>query len=326
MIGFVRIASALLAMAAGVLLALLLLYLASPHIPNDLQRIGTLLRALERNQDQVEVVVIGDSITMNGVDASLFPVTAYNLGTTWQQLVEARLFLQQLPPSVNTVFWVIKPMAMELGKGNFLRRDQYNAYWMYGFRPKDETRRDLEAIFPKEAPPMFSAGPIEQVIESRWIMMQAFEWWGRSLFNEDLDSERAANDLYFPYIFRAQLPPDRMQRAVDGLVSNMGDQRFRMSSSQEAVIREMARVATERSIRLVAVLAPLNPLVLEIVGDQYRDDAAAALAQVIVEEGQYFLDGSAAVTDKAYFVDQVHFGGDGVRQFTELLINFWRDL
>lgn len=316
----------MLVLAAGALLGLSLLFFVSPHIPNDLQRIGTLLRALDRNEDQIKVAVIGDSITMNGVDTSLFPVPAYNLGTTWQQMAEVRLFFQQLPPSVDTVFWVIKPMAMELTKGNFLRRDQYNAYWMYGFRLQEDTRRELERIFPADAPPIFATSWLDQVMQSRWVVRQAFEWWGRKVFGEDLDMERAANDLYFPYVFQSQLPPDRMQWAVDGIVSVMRDSQFDMSSSQEAVLRDVARYAAERSIRLVAVLPPLNPLVRERLGEQYQADAAAALARVMHEEGQYFIDGSNTANDLGYFADQIHFGGDGVRQFTELLINFWRDL
>jgi len=140
-----------------------------------------------------------------------------------------------------------------------------------------------------------------------------------------LELERAATDLFYPYTYTKQVSPARMRGAVERYASMINYPDFKLSSTKEALLRLFAQYARERSIRLFIAVPPANPGVQEIVGDDYRVDVVETLTRVMVEEGQYFVDGTQAFYDERYFIDQAHFGHDGAMLFTRLLVDAWRE-
>ena len=81
-------------------------------IPNDLQRTSVILRALKSRRPAV--VVFGDSVIMNGVDAAIISAQlpgspqVLNLSSTGQTLAESYLYYQELPRSVQTVVQAVR--------------------------------------------------------------------------------------------------------------------------------------------------------------------------------------------------------------------------
>jgi hypothetical protein len=321
----IRVLSLVLAVLAGVVAGLIILAFSYAYVPNDLERVSTLLRALDANEDQVEVVVFGSSIAMGGVDAGQFPVPAYNLGTTGQTLAQARLLIQELPPTVNTIILVLEAMSLEMNQGNFMVPDVYNAYWMNGLRIEDVTRNDLEEIFPDAAPRIFSMSSFDQLLHSRWNLMQAINRGGRGLVTDNLELERAATDLFYPYTYTKSITPEKMHVAVNRYASLIRDDTFEVSSSNEAIIRQIASYARERSIHLIAAMPPSHPGVQEATGDQYRVQVVEKLTKIVEEEGGQFVDGTQVFYDEKYFIDAAHFGHDGAMLFTRRLVDAWQE-
>src|SRR5258708_4539563 len=78
-------------------------------LPNDLARMGVLLRALHAPGLRPGVVILGNSVIMSGVDTQIVQEHTHaagpilNLSSANQTLPESALYYQELPPSVTMI-------------------------------------------------------------------------------------------------------------------------------------------------------------------------------------------------------------------------------
>jgi len=170
--GYWAIASIL----AGVFIAWLVAPFVFLHLPNDRQQIGTVVRLMRMHP---RVAVVGNSVAMYGVHIDA------NLATPGQSIEESVLIASELRDA-RAIVLVVTPW--QLATSSILNAQGWNAWWMYGLRPSEETRA-LVAM-----PEMHDA--IER-FRSRWIVRASFEsafsrgratdevWQGRETFAVD---------------------------------------------------------------------------------------------------------------------------------------------
>ena len=95
-----------LSVAIGAGLALLSAKSIFQAIPTDLSRIGVILNALHAEEQQADLVVLGNSVAMASIDTRVLRATlagepkGLNLATTGQSPIESYLYYQELPASV----------------------------------------------------------------------------------------------------------------------------------------------------------------------------------------------------------------------------------
>lgn len=166
----------LLSILAGVAIAWLIAPFVFLHLPNDRQQIGTVVRLMRTHP---RVAVVGNSVAMYGVQLDA------NLATPGQSIEESVLIAGELRDA-RTIVFVVTPW--QLATSSTLNAQGWNAWWMYGLRPSDETRALVGM------PEMHDA--IER-FRSRWVVRASFEsmfargrsndevWQGRETFAVD---------------------------------------------------------------------------------------------------------------------------------------------
>lgn len=158
---------------ASIILGVFLAWLIAPfvftHLPNDRDRIRDVVRIVKT---QPRIAVVGNSVAMS--------LGFTNLATPGQSITESVMIADELH---GRIILVITPW--QLATSSTPNAQGWNAWWMYGFRPTNETRA-LVAM-----PAMNDA--IER-FRSRWVVRAAFEsafadghrtdevWQGREAF------------------------------------------------------------------------------------------------------------------------------------------------
>jgi len=206
------------ALLAGILAAQLLapsIYRASP---TDLNRNGYLLDVLASGDHTPTYAVLGNSITMAGVDTKIVSQNLpgepliYNIATTGQGLTEANLFFSVLPPSVETVIHVFYVNQLQLVTA--IDEQKYNALFMYGYRIPEALKEELIRIYKFETDEILNRPAMKQAFDSRWAPRQAIDTVVRNSLRTDLDLETIRTELYFPSSKSQRLSDDKMQKAI----------------------------------------------------------------------------------------------------------------
>lgn len=146
----VRLLMLVTSLLAGVATALAVMPIVFRNTPTDISRIGVLLDALRDSDESPEVMVFGNSIVMSGIDAvqlgSELPARplAWNLASTGQSLAESAMITRELPASARIAIYAT-PLRPDVRKVP-LHSQKGNAYYLYGFRPSDETLQMLSGI------------------------------------------------------------------------------------------------------------------------------------------------------------------------------------
>ena len=114
-------------LAGSIALGLALCLAAMPALfgvlPSDLWRTGHLLRALEGDAASPEIVVLGNSVVMAGIDARQLSEglagrpLVYNLASGAQAPAESFLYYQELPPGVRVIVQVVSADALQANRG-----------------------------------------------------------------------------------------------------------------------------------------------------------------------------------------------------------------
>ncbi len=149
-----RASIAVASVAGGLILAWLIAPLVFLHLPNDRARIGEVVRLLRTHP---RLAVIGNSVAMYGVRVGT------NLATPGQLLSESAMIAGELRDT-KTIVLVVTPW--QLAARSSLNAQGWNAWWMYGLRPSEESRA-LSG--------MPAMSDWRERIRSRWIVRAAFE-------------------------------------------------------------------------------------------------------------------------------------------------------
>jgi|GEM_PF-2439029 len=140
--------------AAGIFIAWLIAPFVFVHLPNDRDRIGTVVRLIRTHP---KVAVVGNSVAMYGVQLDA------NLATPGQSIAESVMIASELRDT-PTIIIVVTPW--QLATSSTLNAQGWNAWWMYGLRPSPETRALIGMPAMSDAVERF---------RSRWIIRASFE-------------------------------------------------------------------------------------------------------------------------------------------------------
>lgn len=149
-----------IATLAGVAIAWLSAPFLVRHLPNDRAQIGVVLA---RMRTHPKLAVVGNSVAMYGVQVE------QNLATPGQMIEESVMLASELRDT-RTIVMVVTPW--QLATSSTLNAQGWNAWWMYGLRPSDETRALIGMPEMSDAVERF---------RSRWIVRAAFETFMRRL-------------------------------------------------------------------------------------------------------------------------------------------------
>ena len=310
---FLLIASLLLGVAIALSVAPLVFRLA----PTDLTRIGAILDALNSPPEDPDYVIFGNSVAREGLDTRTIsrqipgePV-GFNFGSPAQTLVEASLYFQELPDSVNTVILGMSPLRL---KAKTTVPDQkYNAFYMYGYRPTDSTIASLEKAY-KNQLEFMEKSAFEQRFQSRWAARQMLDTTVRMILRKDLELESATYELYFPSAYAAPFSEAKFQIH---LRTFYGEEPLEFGYEEQPVIqlKEMIRMVEDGGRRFVLLLYPINPRAYSRLNDGFIDDANNYFAR-FADEQNIKLINAIEWLPADMFIDAVHTSVPGAQELS----------
>jgi hypothetical protein len=191
---------------------------------------------------------------------------------------------------------------------------KYNAFYMYGYRPDERTVGKMRDILGREMNTLFDASDFSQRFESRWVVRQMADRLMRGVLRDDLELDRATNDLLFPNSGAQRLPDRLFERALE---QNFGKTAsiFYAKPPKMDFLAEMRQRAIDQGKQIIFVLMPVHPAQHEYRGEQYFVDARQRFAEFSADNNVVVLDAMDVIPGELY-VDAVHPGIDGAELFS----------
>jgi len=318
----------LIIVVTSVLLGLLGSYLLAPEafraLPTDLVRTRILLGKLNEGQLNPEIAVFGSSVAMNGVDARQVrremtgePLTL-NLSSSGQTIAESMLYYQFLPESVKTVVHVVIPETLVTDE--CMRQDKYNAFYMYGYRPTNATRRVVGSACGERMRKLFGASRLEQTFNSRWAVHQAVDAFLWKSLRKGVDVRQVTSDLYFPAFQPVLSPQERAFSLRNYLVPQPGNPRFRLPQQETDALRGAVELNRKAGRRTVLVFAPVHPQMQRYYGSQFLEDVHQLMVDNQIDADLTVIDHSTDASE-GDFVDRLHLAQSGAEKFSHALAN-----
>jgi hypothetical protein len=306
---------------AGVLIAILATPKILLHMPTELSRTTEIVRALHNAPPALAVVVTGDSVTMNGVNAKLLgdelrpKCEAWNVGSPGQQLAEALFIADMLPRNVQTLVVGLLPEGLTVPTVT-LPEDRYLFYRISGYQPSAEAL-DIARHLP--APTLYDlmAEPQwEATLSGRGLIRISADLSIRSRLRRDLDLERARTDLYFPAPYRQRISESALTHAVKLLYKPRAS--FEPSSQRLQFLLRLRGMLARRNQNLVIVILPEHPRSIAMTSGMYY--AQFAQYANMLRSSYHFevIDFHDRLAEPD-FIDQIHPGGIGSERLTRMI-------
>jgi hypothetical protein len=305
---------------APFVLAVILADISTPFLyrllPSDFRRTQIILQALQQKTSP-QTVLFGNSVLMTGVDASQLSASLhnqliYNLGSSNQSLKEAFLFYPRLPASVTRVVQFVNAKDLSYPIQPLPEQTLRN-FRMYAYEPDTSL---YELIDSTELSYLYKSKWLVY-LDARSILINSFNRQFRKYLRNDLQIDGAVENLFFPYLYTQQLPPEQYRNDIarnnprSPLYSYTPD-----TKTLELLVRAK-RYLAQRNISLVIALYPLNPDRFNYTR-QYADDAFRKLNAE--GEGLTIING-LNVLQPGDFIDHLHPNKQGARKLTAYLAN-----
>jgi hypothetical protein len=286
---------------------------------NDFRRIDLLFRALRETSPPPDLLVFGNSVTMNGIDARAFEGavpdvrTALNFASTGQSIAEAFLLYQEIPAATKRVVYAIPADALESNVA--FNPHAYNAFVMYGYEAEPATLAALRESYAAVHVADLDRSWLEQRIEARWVFRTVLDKSMRGWVRPDLNLDRAFRDLRYPAAYTHRLPEARLRDELAQRVAIRPPGALRVSDPSRRLLAELVRSAQRDDRRIALALAPIHPAFREAWGAEFVDSVRAFAATFEADTRVQVIDATTILED-AQFVDSVHPGAEGAARWT----------
>ncbi|MEQ1821054.1 MAG: hypothetical protein ABL949_00940 [Fimbriimonadaceae bacterium] len=245
-------------------------------VPTDLERTRVLISAVRAIQsgslESPDIVLLGNSVTMNGVDADLVASRMaskpkiYNFSSTGQSVAESFLYFQELPAKTKQVVLVVPTRNLETD--GLPPKDVANAFYMNGYRVKPSTQSVLNSVFSDQAA-MLQRNDVEQRFASRWVLSQVVDTVVRKKLRKDMETSKSILSLSYPAPYSKKIGSAEFEKLLPSYESKREPGPFKPLDQQVVMIRKMGEQLAGSGAKLWVVFAPLNPRRFDALGSKY---------------------------------------------------------
>jgi hypothetical protein len=310
----------------GALAAFALIPRVFSGIETDLERTKFLLRTVrDIKSGKVEApntVVLGNSVTMNGVDTALIGPGVYNFSSTGQSVAEGYLYLQELPKETTSVVLVVSPGNLEDDK--MVPDDVFNTFYMQGYRIQPSTRETLQEVFGKESTGILSFNEVQQRFQSRWAISQMPDTELRKRIRKDLETSKSILSLTYPAPYTKPIPAANFEKLLPTYNKERKSPLFSPLKTQIDLIGQIAKQMEASGRKFTVVLAPMHRRRLSFAGPEFVSSLKEWARSAPFGESVRILDLSDVLTD-AQFIDVVHPTRDGAEIVSRRIAEFLKE-
>jgi hypothetical protein len=222
-------------------------------LPNDFKRHPVIIQALKNKEYKPEIVVLGDSRAMFGINAKTIsenlpnnPIT-FNLSSVGQNMQEGAYFCSILPQSVKTIIHCVD-YATFTQENIEINNAKALSLITSGFTLNEDI---LKIIQPH---PYFYRNKIVNLYEARSFFKSSLHVTFRTFIdNEKFDTEKY-NDLYFPYIYKDERHPNYPNK-----YKGFNPDTLIIANKKIQLANKISSYLNEKNIQYNIVLMPLNP-------------------------------------------------------------------
>jgi hypothetical protein len=291
------------------------------HMPTELSRTTETVRALRRAPAQLALVVTGDSVMMNGVNAKLLgeelrpPCEAWNLSSVGQGIAETLFVADMLPRSVRTLVVGLLPDGLSEPTVT-MGEDRYLFYRLSGYQPSAEALNVARRLPAGTLYNLMSEPQWRATLSGRGMVRISADLTIRSRLRRDLDLERARTDLYFPAPYRKRISEAALTHAIRLVYQPQTS--FKASPQRLQFLLLVREMLARRGQRLIIVILPQHPRAIAMNSAAYYTQLTQYEEQL---RNQYHFDlsdfhGQLSELD---FIDQIHPGGTGSDRLTRMM-------
>ncbi|MEQ1936287.1 MAG: hypothetical protein ABL962_20725, partial [Fimbriimonadaceae bacterium] len=297
-------------------------------VPTDLERTRILLKSVRAIQSgslkPPDIVILGNSVAMNGVDADLVASqisskpTVYNFSSTGQSVAESFLYFQELPAQTKNVVLVVPSRNLETD--GLPPKDVTNAFYMNGYRAKPSTISALSAVFGKESEAL-GRTEVEQRFASRWVLSQVVDTVARKKLRKDMETSKSIQSLTYPAPYSKKIAVAEFEKLLPTYDSKRVAGPFNPLDQQVVLITKMADQLKQSGARLWVIFAPLNPRRFEVLGPNYATTTMTYSQLSPFGDAVKVLDLTSLLSAHD-FIDVVHPTRTGAEKISERIGSF----
>jgi len=306
---------------AGVCLSVGFLPSLFEFLPNELARTKNLLHAVHGATEPLpEIVVLGNSIAMNGVDAKRLsndltgsPVV-WNLSSTGQLLIESTLIADELPETVNAVLLTVFTNDL-VKEASEVPKSKLIAYLQYGYQPSKPTLNTILKFGSPEVVDIFTKSKWQIALDSRWAIRSAIDISGRSLLRKDLNLSNAETNLFYPTPFTRQQSSDAIESVIARSFPKLTAKQGRLSETYAQLLEALVAQLAERNIAFYIAVLPEHPMLRKRKEDGFYEQLLEDLNR-LCEKTHVPVFSFISLLDDSQFIDHIHPNPEGAKILT----------
>ena len=299
-------------LATGLLVFILLIMIQPAMIrrlPNDFSRHRVIIEALKDTSKQPDILFLGNSLSMFGINASTITASiankpiVYNLSSVGQSIFEGAYFISSVPKKTKQVFQCLDYLAFTQNS-TALQGPKAMSMILQGYHIDSTTKEIL-----KNTNAYFDTKNWQVALAARGNLRSSLHNYLRKYLDyEKFDTNFL--DLYFPHIYLSERHPRYPN------ISN--DINYDSLPVREVILSLASRINStlkKRDIQYHIVLMPVNPEIYTL-----RDSLCRAYMQQIHAQlpGVDIIDLSKALPP-GMFYDAIHANKKGAEVLSQLL-------
>lgn len=284
-------------------------------LPNDYVRTKLILNTIKDAKHTPEVVILGNSRGMSGVDGYLLekelknhPVV-YSFTSTGQMLSESALYYTSLPASVKTVIQCLDIDV--LSKPIDINMPNQVALHMYGYKMDDQTKLLVPGLYDE-----LNKSDWYYNYKARNCLFSGFSFVLRNLLDDDAPENSIDNELHYPTSQTSYRNEAVYQRALDEQNKENKFESYKITSEWKQLIEGSYSFFKERNIQYYLVIMPYNPDIILAKKTEKQE----ALQSFIKELGHIPYINCFDLLEASDFYDAIHPNDKGAKKITNQLL------
>lgn len=293
-----------------------------PVIIKRFAHVHEFLTDLAARSQSGHVAVLGASVAIEGIDASLIDVhlppatKCYNLawaGATPAQWLVMLPAVRQSRPSVAVLcvdlplLWDVHPLSPE----------QLSIAGLREFTTSDFRDQIRPILFDQENA-LLAGSMADHLVGIRRLPPSWLDDAIRQVARSDLRWEGYTTNFRDPWIRRSAAPPEATQRAIEAMAATVTrDDAAAYSRSMESMSLAI-QYLQQSGAAVVVVLDPQHPRMIGVIPSELTSRARAELARLCGHHGARFIDHLGLLPEEA-FSDHIHPFKDGRERWSSEL-------
>ena len=300
-------------------IALLLCPLAFFYLPNSNKRFLHIKKYFhDKPKQNVDVIFLGNSIVMNGVDAKYYSKlctqTAFNLSTPGQSFFES-LFVIENVTTPKKVVLGCTPQSLVSELKN-IPPNNINSLFMFDYQLSDTAVSIIEKCQGEKTLKFYHQSFFQHNIYSRWIIFSGVNTFFRSLLRKDLQLKNAQCDMFYPRPYVKKISP----RALLHIQKRRGVKRNHFAANPNRIqfLQAFSAYLREKNIDFTLIILPEHPYIKNHTPADFYQNMQRFLDHTH-KKLDFTVHNFYDILNKSMFIDHIHPSQQGAKKLTEVL-------